>query len=222
MTTRIIELKDKDWAYPFELEACRAIGLSGSHNFDPFPAYPADANLVRELLNKVSAIWPLKQDLTLFISNKELVDRVNAFATYSWDYKRRDEDGNYPWNGVIVISGKRIPIHPAMVRHLVAHEYGHQVMYEMCSNRSDKNMPYEDKDTLMKEYCKVRGMKHSKRYGGGHWHDSPGEVFANDFRTIICGEEAEYWPHPQLKHPLASPDVIDWWNAQRQQKMRNS
>lgn len=217
-------VKDADWKYPFEKSVCN---MQVRGEFDPFPAYAADKQIVSDTLELVSSIWPLKHNLEVYVANKELVDRVNAFATYNWDYYSREAVAHkkahdvYPWYGIIVISGKRIPIHPGMVRHLVAHEYGHQVMYEMVAASDDKNDPYGDRDKLMKEYCKLRGMKYSKKYGGGHWHDSPGEVFANDFRTLVCGQESEYWPHPQLIHPKDHPELIEWWRVKLKEKKKN-
>lgn len=211
-TVKLTFVKDADWSFPFQSQNCN---MQVRGEFDPFPAYAADKDLVKETLDEVVRYWPLTHNLEVYVSNKELVDRVNAFATYNYNYKKKNADGKYPWYGIIVISGKRIPIHPGMVRHLVAHEYGHQVMYEMCARISEDNQPYEDKETLLRNYCKMRGMKYSAKYGGGHWHDSPGEVFANDFRTIVCGIEHEYWPHPQLKHPYEVPELDEWWNNER-------
>lgn len=37
------------------------------------------------------------------------------------------------------------------------------------------------------------------------------ELFANDFRIVVCGIEQEYWPHPGFTHPLKLAKVRKWW-----------
>ena len=122
-------------------------------------------------------------------------------------------DSEYPVRsatGVIVISGKRIPIMPAMTRYLVSHEYGHLVETALVkAKRLDIN-----------EYAKMRGCdsRNTEFYGGRTWHKAFGEIFANDFRIIVCDREPEFWPHP-VCHPSSDKALIEWWIAQAEKPL---
>lgn len=92
---------------------------------------------------------------------------------------------------------------------LVAHEYGHVV--EDFLNTAVRNNSLGSTATEQ-EYAELRGLPlHIDAGGGGHWHDKPGEVMANDFRLLVCGVEPEYWPHPGIPRPEGNTQLIDWW-----------
>lgn len=183
------------------------------HNtFDPFPAYGHDRGLVEAMVQHVSSVLPPVWDVDLYLANRECTGRTNAFANCS-------ESGHYedskwvvdPPRGLILLNGKRIPPHPAMTRHLVGHEYGHNVQYMLAKARGGKSA--QDGEVL-KEYAEVRGMSPEWHRGtGGTWHDSIQEVLACDFRLLVCGLESEYWPHAGVTRPGEISGLRAWWDT---------
>src|SRR5205823_804865 len=139
--------------------------------------------------------------------------RTNGATHVEVDYDGpQDAKGNYTGRiGSIYLSAKRIPIHPAMTRYLVAHEYGH-VVEEWLNERLGNKL---HDDTLIGFYRQLRSLDKPRAYGAGEWHRTPGEVFANDFRVLVCGVEPEFWPHPGIERPETSYTIRGWWDAQR-------
>jgi hypothetical protein len=97
-----------------------------------------------------------------------------------------------------------------MTRYLVAHEYGHQVEWMINYVRGAK---YPRSNDLVTPYAQVRGLPPaSVHHGhGGTWHDSVTEVFACDFRILVCRVEAEFWPHPCISRPEEVHGLAGWW-----------
>jgi hypothetical protein len=177
---------------------------------DPTPAYPHDPTLVRAVLAQVQAAWPLpeRERPSIYLLPNETTTRTNGWTAYDHDYDgEKDEDGSYPWLAWIALSAKRIPIHPAMTRYLVAHEYGHVV------ERALKAVTGIKETEELQEYRDLRGLTDDLPYGAGTWHASPSEVFANDFRLTITGIEAEFWPHAGIARPDAK--VRDWFRREQ-------
>lgn len=175
--------------------------------FDPFPAYPHDKALVEDYAETVTQRCPPLWDIDLFVADREEIGRTNAWSQVK-DY--RDEQ---PPIGVIMMAGKRIPPHPGMTRHLVGHEFGHHVSWMLGKARGAKNT---FDDPWVKEYLKLRGLpKLANHHGnGGTWHNSVHEIFACDFRIVVCGIETEFWPHPGIPHPREKADkLMPWWEA---------
>lgn len=163
---------------------------------DPFPAYAHDKELVEFWAAKVFNSLPIKVPPTIYLLSHEARSRTNGWAQRWWN--------NDP---TIVMSAKRVPIHPAMTRYLVAHEYGHHVDYALGDIRGYD----ENSDGMRLEYQAIRGGELD--YSGGIWHKNVGELFANDFRILVAGVEAEFWPHPGFPHPLeAPPRLRKWWD----------
>lgn len=184
-------------------------GYTTHEKVDPFPAYAANTELVNKCLSEVASIFPIDWPLTLYILPYEVIGRTNAFTqASSFDYSKKITDDEskeqYARAPFIVLSGKRIPIMPAMVRYLVAHEYGHVIEDWVAKKRGQKDTE------LLEEYAALRGMTFPNSYGG-NWHITPGEVFANDFRILIAKAEIEFWPH-NVCRPEDSPAAIEWWN----------
>lgn len=179
--------------------------------FDPFPAYPHDRATVDAAVAVVSSSCPPVWNVELFIADREEVGRSNGFSNIH-------EGGHYvdgEWTkdnptGLIMLSGKRIPPHPAVTRYLVAHEYGHNVEWMIALGRGAKHAHAPE---FASEYAKVRGLgdEHLHHGAGGRWHDGVHEVMACDFRILVCEVEAEFWPH----HGIARPEDVDglrgWW-----------
>lgn len=208
-----VELKTQnDLCWSFDDTPPTVSAAGRAERVDPFPGYPHDIDLVKQNINEVTAAFPIDWPLVISVFSHELIGRTNAFAQAScFDYNKKLEVPNkggesYPRKPYIVLSGKRIPIMPAMTRYLVSHEYGHIIEDWVAFERGIKD------HELLKEYAKLRNLpeEQPKSYGGG-WHLTHGEIFANDFRLLICNKEPEFWPHP-VPRPESIQPIVDWWN----------
>ena len=198
---------------------------------DPYPCYAPDLALTTDLVNECESVFPLVGDVcAYYVLSHEVIDRFNGCTFQDSIYY--DKDGRDNTRKItcycgckkeydirqqayfVVLSGKRIPLHPAMLRYLVAHEYGHMAFYHLA-----RRMGYRDSDEkhLYDKYMAIRGVSkdyYAAVYSGSKWHRHPGEIFANDFRTLIMGKEREFWPHDSAEVPMLSlntPKVLDWW-----------
>lgn len=175
--------------------------------FDPFPAYRHDLAVIAETAATIAEICPPRWDVAIYAPDREEIGRTNGFSDM-WGERDPVDERFKRFQGMIFMSGKRIPIHPAMTRYLVAHEYGHNVQWMLNHARSGPNDPQSDK--ILTGYAEMRGLPTPIHYGsGGRWHDSCAEVFADDFRTVVLEIETEFWPHPGVERPGNA--VIDWW-----------
>ncbi|MGI8334376.1 hypothetical protein ACRYCC_30870 [Actinomadura scrupuli] len=48
---------------------------------------------------------------------------------------------------------------------------------------------------------------------GGTWYDGIHEIWACDFRILVCQVETEYWPHPGVPRPEEARGLAGWWSA---------
>lgn len=198
-SVRRIRAKDIHWDW--EGGPRVVYGQGDAAKIDPTPCYPHDEVLVRQTLQRCSEAFPPRSPLTVWLLEHETTARTNGWSSYR--YQRQGQRA--PAGGDIVLSGKRVPIHPAMTRYLVAHEYGHHVQTWI---EADRGM---DRDALHAEYIALRGLKEQPYYGPGTWHLSPGELLACDFRILVAQTELEFWPHPGTERPEAMPKVQAWW-----------
>jgi hypothetical protein len=184
-------------------------------NVDPFPCYAHDETAVRAVAHTVAAKFPMDLTVAFYLPEYEIAGRTNGWCSYGTYCDKEVPEGRAfkAFDAVIMLSGKRTPIHPAMTRYLVAHEYGHAVQrwLEWISGEKD------GADTLINDYAKLRGVDSPAHYGGGTWHAQIGEMFANDFRILVCGVEAEFWPHPGFARPEQLPQIVEWWKSKTQQ-----
>ena len=182
----------------------------GRTEVDPFPCYPHDLDLVRATLADVEAAARLPMvPAAIYVLHVEALSRTNGWASpeYEWD----EDAGKWDYTpGTIVLSGKRIPLHPAMTRYLVSHEYGHHVEYAISKARGLD--PHQEE--LREEYAKIRRLdaEECMAYGGGLWHTNVGELFANDFRILVAEQETEFWPHPGFTRPQKLKGVQRFWS----------
>jgi hypothetical protein len=124
-------------------------------NVDPFPCYHHDLKLVNDVADVVAQSFPIdplrgpKWGVFAF----ETLGRTNAWCSIDYDYDNKDEEGIAPWYISIGMLGKRTPLHPAMTRFIVAHEYGHGVE-AVIERAMDKT-----KDGILREYAERRGLR---------------------------------------------------------------
>lgn len=185
---------------------------------DPFPCYHHEIPLVEQTLAMVEEACPLPLPPEVFVLSHEPFERTNGWAIdeSEWDGDANDGEGAWrPATGGIVLAGKRIPLHPAMTRYLVAHEYGHHVEFALLVVRGIER----HSDALKDEYIALRNLPPKPPYGGRTWHYSPGELLANDFRCLIARQEVEFWPHPDFEHPAQLPHVKEWWAERHRELM---
>lgn len=228
---QITLLTHEDLVWPMGLQDsipqfnCGPGSYPRSTKVDPYPAYPHSLPLVESLASQCEEAFPLADArLGIWILPLEFIDRINGCTYEDSIYKREDgtewEDKIACYCGcgemrnfygqamTILLAGKRIPIHPAMTRYLVPHEYGHAVF-----NYVSKKMGYKDHehDKLAEKYMALRGVEgYTKKYSGGKWHSTPGEIIANDFRVLFTKQEIEFWPH-ECALPNWGEAEGKWW-----------
>lgn len=210
---RVAELdvmRDAVWQFNDSAPHWRHGRFGVSATFDPFPAYGHRLDVVTETAELVARLVPPLWDVELYSADREEVGRSNGFSSTHLD-GHYGNDGKWLRDaptGLILLSGKRIPPHPAMTRYLVAHEYGHHVQYMLNQLRGSS----VHDDDWIKEYAEVRGLPPVVHHGsGGRWHNSIIEVFACDFRIVVCGIETEHWPHHGIARPEEVPALAPWW-----------
>lgn len=171
------------------------------YGIDPFPCYHHDLDLIRECLTRIESRVALEiPPHSVYVLGYDTETRTNGWASSG------HSQGSLA-AGSITLAGKRIPLHPAMTRYLVAHEYGHHADYDICYRLYEKVTNAFDE-----EYAKLRKLPTGwERYGGGHWHTNVGELIANDFRILIAEAEIEFWPHPGMPRPEEVKGLKKWW-----------
>lgn len=185
-------------------------GYGAVERVDPFPAYSHDPDATLTAIGRVEASFPLPEPFAPLwvLLPFDTPAYTNGWTEVEWDYDWEGDDRSQrPWRGMVILAGKRIPPHPAVTRYLVAHEYGHVVHHWLQRLAHEQ----EHEEGLYREYAKVRGLRPAKTCGGGTWHRSTSELFANDFRILVAGVETDYWPHPGIPRPEEVPGIEAWW-----------
>jgi hypothetical protein len=214
---KVVEVKELRWGFDGESPTVLVGGLKGrwprSEKVDPCPAYTHGVQYTEMVLKQVTEKFDIEFPVQINIVHYETIGRTNGHMSYDAIYEEDGDKDTLPrkFSPYIVLSGKRIPLHPAMTRYLVAHEYGHVVEKWINYKRGvDSDSVTDAESTLFKEYCELRGIKNTTHYGPGTWHLQMGEIFANDFRVVVCGIENEFWPH-EVIYPVLDKAVTDWW-----------
>lgn len=212
----------------YDTSPCYHVGSRDSRRsikVDPYPSYMPNQELVGALVAECSMAFPMTDSINeLYILGHDSIDRANGL-TYE-DIVTRKADGSewsdkikcqcgcgntkthYGQVNRIILFAKRIPIHPAMLRYLVAHEYGHAAFNYI---RRQKGYESGESELLQREYFQARGSEwNGAPYSGGKWHLSPSEIIANDFRVAVMKREVEFWPHPETPAPRFT-NISDWW-----------
>ena len=225
MTDRVQVISDISWSFRDHGTGAASVSpkvgtrYSASIEVDPFPGYGHHSGRVLTTLERVEAAFPLPEPFapTYFLLEHEVVSRTNGQQGIEIDYNwtppeddPKDDAHQRPWHGYVVLSGKRIPPHPAMTRYLVAHEYGHVVEDWLIRGRRE---PVYSR-TLLNEYAELRGVDPSISAGGRTWHLAIQEIFACDFRVLVAKIEREFWPHPGIERPEELPKIRAWWRRQ--------
>lgn len=204
-------MAEAEWVFRDNAPAWQWRDYRKMSTFDPFPAYPHQVDVVTDTAGLVQDCFPPKWNVELFVADREEVGRSNGYSYVheSGRYVGADWVKDTP-TGLIVLSGKRVPPHPAVTRYLVAHEYGHNVQYMIARLKYGKSVHDE---AWIGEYVKVRGLAPGNRHAGtgGRWHDAIGEILACDFRVLVCSVEPDYWPHPGIEYPTRVPGLAGWW-----------
>ncbi len=213
ITVHEIRRDDLQWEFSSNKVYAHIEGLdryAGRSEVDPFLAYPHNRAIVETCAELADSRFPIEWPVTINIFPAEDIGRTNGWTRVDSVYDGYvDDQHRYHPAAAIALSAKRIPIHPAMTRYLVAHEYGH-VIEEWLNARQAGTKLHDD--TLITDYARMRGLEMQPHYGGGRWHVTPGEVFANDFRILFLGVEWEFWPHPGISHPYETPAIARWWD----------
>lgn len=173
---------------------------------DPFPCYSHDEELVRSEIARIEGLVKLKFKPDYFIMPFEGLARTNGHASSNSDFVEAGEEPRL--NPYIVLAGKRIPIHPAMTRYLVSHEFSHCVIYNLEAIIKSKDKSF------FHDYAKMRNIEFNQQYGAQRWHTNTEEIACNDCRIVLCEAEPGFWPHP-FKHPLKDQNVIDFWRKMK-------
>ncbi len=193
MHPRIIQSPEAHW--PFQ--AVRPVLHVGGGRepravlLHPAPAYPHDAVLVEQLLRHLEQVFPLPCPPIVYLPRHDAEGNVGAVT---FDGTPRE-----PGQPLIILFGKPTPIHPAVTRYLLAHEYGHAVA-DFVAEDLRGTFPRRE---VIAEYARIRGLPEGFRpYGPATWHLDPEEILANDFRVLVADVEASFWPH-EAPHPGA-------------------
>lgn len=209
---RIILLKDSDLCQGFDSKepyfnlTISASKYSDTQYVDPFLCYTHNIELVSEIANICEKRFPIDIPPHYFILPLEFISRTNGFCSSltQWNDSEipKKQAVNHP---IIGLCGKRICIHPAMTRYLVAHEYGHAVNNFICKKKEILDNEFDEL------YSKMRGIPYNNDYGARKWHTNIGEIIANDFRIAVCNIESEFWQH-EVTHPKDDLKVNMFWS----------
>ncbi|MCL5265183.1 MAG: hypothetical protein M1343_08340 [Chloroflexi bacterium] len=215
---QVIELTASDVHWPMDNNPPYLMIGGGRYprrtNIDPFPCYPHDLGLVKDLVTEITELWPIPFETKFYVLHFETPDRTNGWA--QMDAIEYDGKGGVKeWAASIALQGKRIPVHPAMTRYLVPHECGHLVEDAINASRGE----HADNRKILQEYAALRGMECKDLAEGGTWHQHVGEIFANDFRILVAKREVEFWPHSGIPRPENLAAVIEWWEARKAELM---
>jgi len=205
MNDRIINIAPEsiEWSFHSKDPSITVkLGSSYSiHYVDPFPCYSHSLELVTKEVKYIESIVKLPNPVHYFLSPFECTSRTNGQAS---DYVDYETDTPTPY---IMLWGKRVCLHPAMTRYLVAHEFGHCMDYALQRKMGELGKNFR------KFYAEnIRKIPFFDGYGAGKWHKSTSEIIANDIRVSLLRREIEFWQH-EVPHPDEKPEIAAYWQS---------
>ena len=222
ITDRLHQLTDEDLHWPFQGQPHYKITSpvptkyhdASQYYVDPTPCYHIHPRDIIRTINHVEDTYPVGFPVHYYLTIHESAGRTNG-EKQSINLYEEGKDGVVGLAPYIMISAKRIPVHPAMLRYVVAHEYGHVVQDWIEWITKDK-AKYPDETKLEQRYAKLRETPCTSDYGALRWHKSIAELIANDFRIVVTNVEPDFWPHPGFPHPNDMPEIKEFWAEQMQ------
>lgn len=150
--------------------------------------FPVEPSLVREALDAMT--YPVS-DLTVDV--------------YVLPYPRRDLIPSSANEHAVFLSPGVAPVSVSHVHALVAHELGHVIHHQL--------LPDGD-ETGWARYRQIRGIEDEGIYNAAAAHrNRPHEIFAEDFRFLFGGAEANYSnsiENPNLPLPSGVSGLLDF------------
>src|SRR5688572_29589540 len=170
LSSRITEVKELKWG-PEQPKPFFHAGQGahpryrGAMYLDSRPCYPHNRVLVEELLAEVEKAFPVARPPLVYLPHYDADLATRNAATFQQNLyeEPQDEHGRTQTRSLIILYGKGTPIHPAMTRYLVAHEYGHAVAEVLAYDWANNHDP---RVTFMRHYAELRGLKDCPDYYG--------------------------------------------------------
>jgi hypothetical protein len=197
-----------EWSYHSRIPKFRAGSLT--FNADPFPGYAHNKGVVEQTAKLCYAAVKNHIPVYVHLPAFDQDGGTNGFTHLDQDYDNERKKW-VPKENHIVLLGKRTPLHPAMSRFIMAHEYGHAVedwmiaLWDYDQHNDDFLEYYRDKRGLS-PFQALRGT------GPNEWWRAVAEIFADDFRILCTGIEEEHWPHGTVPRPEYVNGLSTWWD----------
>ncbi len=184
-------------------------GKYGSHySVDPWPCYSHNLDKVTEHAKRSEEIFPVNYNNIYCIFPFECPSRTNGQCSYEYIYNEDDKFA-VPFEGVICLWGKRIPLCPQMTNYLLYHERNHSLIKYIKFKQLGKDNYEATNNKFDIDYANLRGLdfENSQGYGARKWHLNLGEIIVNDMRICIFDSE----PELIIESRMAFPSSLSFW-----------
>jgi hypothetical protein len=221
--TKFIEISKDDLIWDFSSPKPRFSIPSQARDWpstiyvEPFPCTGiVDIELVKKEAERVQNLFPIGTLLTWFTLPLEEETRCNAWASADDLWGNEGEakiiKEKHIKEGRIGFTARRTIIHPALVKYLVAHEYGHQVDYWINAKIRLEEKLDGGSDHFRDRYAEFRKIPNPKGYHAGEsYKNSLTEIVANDFRIVVCEQDVDIYPH-YVENPHGNAEIKAFWN----------